>query len=124
MIVVTRLHGSVLALNCDLIERVEATPRTILTMVDGSRYVVRESVAEIVDKVRAFRASVIALAHEQERERLLLGDTAHERGSPGTDGSHGTGALGGAWGGASSPPHGTGNRAETTPPKGPRLHGQ
>ncbi len=46
MIVVTRLHGSVLALNCDLIERVEATPRTILTMVDGSRYVVRESVAE------------------------------------------------------------------------------
>src|SRR6266566_3966756 len=120
MIVVTRLHGSVLALNCDLIERVEATPRTILTMVDGSRYVVRESVAEIVDKVRAFRASVIALAHEQERERLLLGDTAHERGSPGTDGTHGTagshgtdgthgtGALGGAWGGASSPPHGTG----------------
>jgi flagellar protein FlbD len=74
MIVVTRLHGSVLALNCDLIERIEATPRTILTMVDGSRYVVRESVAEIVDKVRAFRASVIVLAHEQERERLLLGD--------------------------------------------------
>lgn len=76
MIVVTRLHGSVLALNCDLIERVEASPRTILTMVDGSRYVVRESVAEIVDKVRAFRASVIALAHEQERERLLLGDAS------------------------------------------------
>jgi flagellar protein FlbD len=124
MIVVTRLHGSVLALNCDLIERVEASPRTILTMVDGSRYVVRESVAEIVDKVRAFRASVIALAHEQEQERLLLGDAAHERGSPGTDGSHGTGALGGPWGGARSPPRGTGNRAETTPPKGPRLHGQ
>jgi flagellar protein FlbD len=88
MIVVTRLHGSVLALNCDLIERVEATPRTILTMVDGSRYVVRESVAEIVDKVRAFRASVIALAHEQERERLLLGDAGGgseppPRGKPG-----------------------------------------
>lgn len=80
MIVVTRLHGSVLALNCDLIERVEATPRTILTMVDGSRYVVRESVAEIVDKVRSFRASVIVLAHEQERERLLLGDPAGGRG--------------------------------------------
>src|SRR6266545_3440385 len=30
-------------------------------------------------------------------------------------GSHGTGALGGAWGGASSPPHGTGNLAEITP---------
>ena len=93
MIVVTRLHGSVLALNCDLIERVEATPRTILTMVDGSRYVVRESVAEIVDKVRAFRASVIVLAHEQERKRLLS-----------DSGSHGTGALGEAVGGSELPP--------------------
>jgi flagellar protein FlbD len=100
MIVVTRLHGSVLALNCDLIERVEATPRTILTMVDGSRYVVRESVGEIVDKVRAFRASVIVLAQEQERERLVLGD-----GGGGSErGSHGTGALGGAVGGSELPP--------------------
>lgn len=74
MIVVTRMHGSALALNCDLIERVEASPRTILTLVDGTRYVVRESVDEVVDKVRAFRASVIVLAHEQERERLLLAD--------------------------------------------------
>jgi flagellar protein FlbD len=98
MIVVTRLHGSVLALNCDLIERVEATPRTILTMVDGSRYVVRESVAEIVDKVRAFRASVIALAHEQEQQRLLLGDGGHVRGS------HGTGPVGGTVGGSELPP--------------------
>jgi flagellar protein FlbD len=69
MIVVTRLHGSALALNCDLIERVEASPRTILTLVDGTRYVVRESVDEVVDKVRAFRASVIALAHRLEREQ-------------------------------------------------------
>ena len=58
----TRLHGASLAVNCDLIERVEATPETVLTLVDGSRYVVRESVAEIVDRVRAFRASVVLLA--------------------------------------------------------------
>ena len=62
MIIVTRLHGSNLAVNCDLIERVEATPDTVVTLVDGSRYVVRESVGEIVDKVRAFRASVVLLA--------------------------------------------------------------
>jgi flagellar protein FlbD len=62
MIIVTRLHGARVAVNCDLIERVEATPDTVLTLVDGSRYVVRESVAEVVDKVRAFRASVVMLA--------------------------------------------------------------
>ena len=58
----TRLHGTTVAVNCDLIERVEASPETVVTLVDGSRYVVRESVAEIVDKVRAFRASVVLLA--------------------------------------------------------------
>jgi flagellar protein FlbD len=68
MIIVTRLHGTTVAVNCDLIERVEASPETVVTLVDGSRYVVRESVAEIVDKVRAFRASVVLLAgHLDER---------------------------------------------------------
>jgi hypothetical protein len=36
--------------------------------VDGSRFVVRESVGEIVDKVRAFRASVVRLATRLERD--------------------------------------------------------
>jgi flagellar protein FlbD len=62
MIIVTRLHGGSVAVNCDLIERVEAAPDTVVTLVDGNRYVVRETVAEIVDKVRAFRASVVMLA--------------------------------------------------------------
>ena len=62
MIIVTRLHGSSVAVNCDLIERVEAAPETVVTLVDGSRYVVRESVAEVVDKIRDFRASVVKLA--------------------------------------------------------------
>jgi flagellar protein FlbD len=59
MIILTRLHGTSVAVNCDLIERVEATPDTVVTLVDGSRYVVSETVAQVVDKVRAFRASVV-----------------------------------------------------------------
>jgi flagellar protein FlbD len=68
MIIVTRLHGASVAVNCDLIERVEATPDTVVTLVDGSRYVVRESVAEVVDKVRAFRASVVLLAGRLDQQ--------------------------------------------------------
>ena len=34
----------------------------MVTLVDGSRYVVSESLAEVVDKVREFRASVVKLA--------------------------------------------------------------
>ncbi|HEV8651058.1 MAG TPA: flagellar FlbD family protein [Actinomycetes bacterium] len=63
MIVVTRFHGSAMALNCDLIERAEATPDTVVTLVDGRRYVIQESVDEVVQKVREFRASVVVLAH-------------------------------------------------------------
>jgi flagellar protein FlbD len=62
MIILTRLHGTSLAVNCDLIERVEAAPETVVTLADGSRYVVSESLAEVVDKVREFRASVVKLA--------------------------------------------------------------
>lgn len=62
MIVVTRLNGPRVALNCDLIERAEQTPDTVLTLVDGTKYVVQESVEQVVDEIRAFRASVIALA--------------------------------------------------------------
>ena len=63
MIIVHRLNGPPVALNCDLVERAEATPDTILTMVDGNKYVVMESVDEVVDAVRRFRASVLAMAH-------------------------------------------------------------
>ena len=63
MIIVTRLNGPQVALNCDLIERIEATPDTVLTLVDGTKYIVRDSVEDIVAKVREFRASVVALSH-------------------------------------------------------------
>jgi flagellar protein FlbD len=63
MINVTRLNGPAFALNADLIERVEATPDTVIHLVGGTNYVVVESVDEIVARVREFKASVIALSH-------------------------------------------------------------
>ena len=48
MVTLTRLSGSVFALNSDLIERVDATPDTVITLVDGKKYVARESLEEVV----------------------------------------------------------------------------
>jgi flagellar protein FlbD len=62
MILLNRLNGPPVALNCDLIERAEATPDTVLTLVDGTKYLVRESVEQVIEEIRHFRASVIALA--------------------------------------------------------------
>jgi flagellar protein FlbD len=63
MITVTRLNGGAFALNPDLIERVESTPDTVITLVDGAKYVVRESLDEIVMRVRESKAAVIAMSH-------------------------------------------------------------
>src|SRR5687768_9763814 len=66
MIIVTRLNGPPFALNPDLIERADATPDTVLTLVDGTKYLISESVEEVIDAVRQYRASVIALAQHIE----------------------------------------------------------
>ena len=66
MILVTRLNGPVFALNPDLIERAESTPDTVLTLVDGTKYVIAESLAVLVALVRDFRASVVATAQVLE----------------------------------------------------------
>ena len=60
MILLTRLNGPVFALNPDLVERADSTPDTIITLVDGTKYVVSESLAELVALIRQYRAAVVA----------------------------------------------------------------
>lgn len=67
VIILTRLGGSQVAVNPDLIERAEPTPDTVITMVDGHKLVVAESVPEVVDAVRTWRASIAAEAHSFSR---------------------------------------------------------
>lgn len=62
MLQLTRLGGPVFALNPDLIERAEATPDTVVTLVNGSHFVIRESLEELGELIRDYRASVIARA--------------------------------------------------------------
>lgn len=49
-------------LNADLLESIEATPDTVLTLVDGRRIVVADSPDEIADRIVEFRASVLVSA--------------------------------------------------------------
>lgn len=61
MITLTRLSGSVFLLNADLIERVDSTPDTIITLVDGKKYVVAETMTQALDAIVAFRGEIVAL---------------------------------------------------------------
>lgn len=54
MIVVNRLDGSEFVLNGLLIETIEKTPDTIITLTTGKRYIVKQSVEEVVKAVEEF----------------------------------------------------------------------
>ncbi|RZU34524.1 flagellar FlbD family protein [Blastococcus saxobsidens] len=67
MIRVTRLNGDQFALNPDLIEKVEGHPDTVAFLVDGTKYVVRESVDEVLQEIREYRAGILAISYEMDR---------------------------------------------------------
>jgi flagellar protein FlbD len=62
MIHLTRLNGNPLVVNSDLIKYAEASPDTVLTLVNGEKIVVLESCEEVVSRTVAYRARVFAAA--------------------------------------------------------------
>jgi flagellar protein FlbD len=59
MIQLTRLNGSRLDVNCDLIKYAEASPDTILTLITGEKLIVLESCDDVSDRTRLYRAAVL-----------------------------------------------------------------
>ena len=58
MIYVTRLDGSQLVVNADLIETVEHTADTVITLLDGKKLVVKTLVEDVVDRVIGYRQMI------------------------------------------------------------------
>lgn len=54
MIKLTRMNGTTLLVNESFIETAEETPDTVVTMQNGHRYFVRETVDEILLKTMEF----------------------------------------------------------------------
>jgi flagellar protein FlbD len=65
MIELTRLNGNLMVLNSDLIKTAEASPDTMLTLINGEKLIVRESCGEVVEKVLAYRARLLAAITRQ-----------------------------------------------------------
>ena len=72
-------NGNRIALNVDLIEKIEETPDTVITLTNGARYLVQESIDEIVEKSLEARARVLQLSRSMpepgdgQRLRLVRG---------------------------------------------------
>jgi len=59
MIYVTRLNHTPVALNCDLIEHIETTPDTVISLTTGQKMMVLESTDEIIERIIRYRRSIL-----------------------------------------------------------------
>ena len=71
MIELTRLNGSHLAINCDLIKYAEAAPDTVLTLITGEKLVVLESCNEVTQRTLDYRAAVLKKAWPEGASALI-----------------------------------------------------
>ncbi|HEY3282812.1 MAG TPA: flagellar FlbD family protein [Armatimonadota bacterium] len=64
MVKLTRLHGEEIVINIDLIESLESTPDTVVSLTTGKKILVRQSVDEVIDAVIAFRRRIVGAQEE------------------------------------------------------------
>jgi flagellar protein FlbD len=85
LIYLTRLNHAPLILNSDLIEHVEVTPDTVISLTNGQKFMVLESADEVVEKVVQFRRSI---ANQQscplKRDGLIANEDSGYRGEHAT----------------------------------------
>lgn len=60
MIELTRLNGTVFGLNPELIEVVDSTPDTVITLTTGRKFIVKESRQEVKNLVLSYKKAIFA----------------------------------------------------------------
>jgi len=58
MIKVTRFNGREFFINPHQIENLEATPDTVITLISGTKYVVKENIATIIAEIIEYRRKI------------------------------------------------------------------
>ena len=69
MISVTRLNGTEIMINAELIETVDANPDTTITLSTGNKLIVKEPVKDVIDKILEYRKMV----YQQKNEKMSGG---------------------------------------------------
>jgi flagellar protein FlbD len=60
-----RLNNQPIIVNCDLIESIESTPDTVVTLTSGNKLIVRDSLDEIRAKIIEFKRAIYSGATPQ-----------------------------------------------------------
>ncbi len=62
MIEVTRLNGTTVLINAELIEMVEETPDTVISLTTGRKLIVKESRQEVKSLVKSYKRDIVKAA--------------------------------------------------------------
>ncbi len=70
MVELTRLNGSILVVNAEMIETLEATPDTVVTLVNGKKMIVKESTDEVIERIVTYKRRTLAnlIYHNEEAD--------------------------------------------------------
>lgn len=68
MIEITKLNGDKIMINADLIEIVEETPDTVITLTTGRKIIVKESRQQIKSLVKSYKREIMETGFKAENE--------------------------------------------------------
>lgn len=74
MIHLTRINGRPIIINSDLIEHIESTPDTVVSLTTKQSLMVLETVDEVVDRIVEFRRRIFSGGHLRPDEEKLRDD--------------------------------------------------
>lgn len=63
MIRLTKLNNVSFVINCELIETIESTPDTIITLNNGKKYVITETIDEVIEKVVQYKNRIFDIKY-------------------------------------------------------------
>lgn len=66
MIKLSKLNNQEFAVNSDLIETIEQTPDTVITMTTGNKYVVKETQEEIIRRIIQYKRKIYLVREGEE----------------------------------------------------------
>lgn len=65
MIKVTRLNNKAFYINSDLIEILESTPDTVITLTNGKKVVIKETPESVIEKIVEFKSRIVRFEREE-----------------------------------------------------------
>jgi len=69
MILLTKLNNAHVVVNCDMMQSIEETPDTVITLGNGDKIVVKERMTEIIDKIVEYRRRIRQLVETEYKRQ-------------------------------------------------------